>query len=354
MKENKKVLLGMSGGVDSSVAAILLKEKGYEVIGVTMILWNNKNSKDSIKDAKKVCNMLGIRHYTINLEEKFKTKVVDDFIEKYLDAKTPNPCIECNKYLKFGAMYEEAKKLGIDYIATGHYARVEFSKEYGRYVLKKSSAKSKDQSYVLYNIKKEILGHVIFPLESFESKEKIRQIAKEHGLEVANKKDSVDICFIPDNDYIKFLKENIKEKQKLIKSGNIVDVNKNIRGKHTGLVNYTIGQRKGLGIQNEKPLYVIKLDKEKNQVVVGEKESTYSKEAYINDVNLLLYDKIDEKIRVKAKIRYAAKEADATVYATQDENVLRVVFDIPQMAITPGQAIVFYVDDIVVGGGKIM
>lgn len=358
MSDKNKVLLGMSGGVDSSVAAILLKQKGYEVIGVTMKLWeDNKcqscsNSLPEI-DAKKVCEKLDIEHHVVDLKNKFKEHVIDDFITKYVDAKTPNPCIECNKFLKFGAMYEIAKELEIKYIATGHYAKIEFDEKYNRHVLKKSVSLKKDQSYVLYSIPKEILPYVIFPLNEFESKEEIRKIAKENGLEVASKSDSQDICFIPDNDYMRFLNENMtcSQKKEVLKEGKIVDVNGNVRKMHSGIINYTIGQRKGLGIQNSTPLYVIKLDKENNQVIVGQKEDTFSNVTYVEDVNLLLFDKLDDGFKCTAKVRYAAKEALCTVY--NEDNKLRVIFDEKQMAITPGQSIVFYLDDIVVGGGKI-
>lgn len=355
MLDKKKVLLGMSGGVDSSVSALLLKEKGYEVIGITMQLWCDDNK--TVEDAKKVCDKLGIEHHVVNYKEEFKKYVIDDFINKYLDAKTPNPCIECNRYLKFGMMWEKAKELGAYYIATGHYAKTCYSEKYKRYVIKKSDSIKKDQSYVLYNIPKEIIEHIIFPLQSFESKDDIRNIAIKNGLSVANKPDSQEICFIPDNDYSNFLMENVNdiESKNCIKPGNIVDISGNVRGKHKGLINYTIGQRKGLGIQNDKPLYVIKLDKKYNQVIVGQKENTYSKEAFVNDINLIAIDNITNSINVKAKIRYAAKEASATVYSVEGKNdLLKVVFDEPQMAITPGQAIVFYDDDIVIGGGKIV
>lgn len=355
MLDKKKVLLGMSGGVDSSVSALLLKEKGYEVIGITMQLWCDDNK--TVEDAKEVCDKLGIEHHVVNYKEEFKKYVIDDFINKYLDAKTPNPCIECNRYLKFGMMWEKAKELGAYYIATGHYAKTCYSEKYKRYVIKKSDSIKKDQSYVLYNIPKEIIKHIIFPLQSFESKDDIRNIAIKNGLIVANKPDSQEICFIPDNDYSNFLKENVNdiESKNCIKPGNIVDISGNVRGQHKGLINYTIGQRKGLGIQNDKPLYVIKLDKKYNQVIVGQKENTYSKEAFVNDLNLLAIDNITNSINVKAKIRYAAKEASATVYSVEGKNdLLKVIFDEPQMAITPGQAIVFYDDDIVIGGGKIV
>ena len=248
-----RVLLGMSGGVDSSVAGIMLMEQGYEVIGATMKLWDpedeNGQSKccgdDSILDAKRVCDKLGIPHYTLNLKEEFQRCVINNFIEEYAKANTPNPCIECNKFLKFNYFCRKAKELDCKYIATGHYAKTEYSEKYNQYVLKKSNAGKKDQSYVLYTIPKELLGKVLFPLGEFESKDEVRKVARENNLKVASKPDSEDICFIPDGDYKKFLENNSNIKPK---EGNIVNSKGEILGKHQGLYKYTIGQRKGLGI----------------------------------------------------------------------------------------------------------
>ena len=346
--ENKKVLLGMSGGVDSSVSAILLKKQGYEVIGATLELISNACTK-TIQDAKNVCNDLEIEHYIYDCKEQFKTNVIQDFIHCYANCKTPNPCIECNRYMKFGFMFEKAKELGCNYIATGHYAKTEYSEKYGRWVLKKSNAGAKDQSYVLWNIPKEVLGHILFPLSDFKSKEKIRELAKENNLQVANKPDSEDICFVPDGNYKKYLEENSDIKPK---AGNIVNSKGEILGKHTGLYNYTIGQRKGLGISYKVPLFVIGFNKEKNEVIVGEEKELYKKEILVTDINLLLLDEIKEWIEVEVKTRYSAKSAKAKII--QQEKNIKVIFDEPQRAITPGQSAVFYIEDIVLGGGKIV
>ncbi len=350
--EEKRVLLGMSGGVDSSVSALILKEQGYEVIGTTMELFAGSSccNTNTYIDAKNVCNQIGVPHFIYNFKDEFRKYVIDDFINCYSNCLTPNPCIECNKFMKFGLMYEKAKELGCEYIATGHYAKTEYSEKYGRWVLKKSKAGKKDQSYVLWNIPKDLVEHVVFPLADFESKDEIRKIARENNLKTANKPDSEDICFIPDGNYKRFLEENSDLKPK---KGNIVHVNGTVLGKHNGLYNYTIGQRKGLGISYKEPLFVVGFNRAKNEVIVGEKEYIYKTEMIVKNINLLLVDKIEEPMRVSVKTRYSSKEEMATIEMVDDDTI-KVVFDNPVARITPGQSAVFYLDDIVVGGGKII
>ena len=344
---NKRVLLGMSGGVDSSVSAILLKEKGYDVIGINMLLWGEDTSNAS--DASKVCKKLHIPFTFLDLRNDFKKFVIQDFIVGYRSGSTPNPCLECNKFMKFGLMYLRAKELKCDYIATGHYANIEFDEKYGANVLKKANNLKKDQSYVLYDIKKELLNHIIFPLGKFESKEEIRSLATKYGLEVANKPDSEDICFIQNGDYKEFLEEYAKFKAK---EGNIVDKKGNVLGKHNGLYKYTIGQRKGLGISNPVPLFVIGFNKLKNELIVGEEKELYNESLLASNINWLV-DNIENGMKVEAKIRYSAEPKKAKLILLP-RNYARVVFEEPQRAITPGQSVVFYDGDTVLGGGRIL
>jgi len=344
----EKVLLGISGGVDSSVAAILLKQQGYEVIGCTMQLFHKEDQTKIIEDAKKVCEKLNIKHYVIDYKEEFRCNVIDNFIKEYASTRTPNPCVECNKYLKFGVLYKKALELGCKYIATGHYARVEYSEEYNRYVLKKAEDEKKDQTYFLYSIQNEVIEHILFPLQNLKDKKDTRKIAEENGLEIAEKKDSQEICFIPNDDYKEFLKQYVQTK-----SGNIVLKTGEIIGTHNGLINYTIGQRKGLGIAYKEPLYVVGLDSVKNEVIVGTEKELYGKELHADNLNWLVFDNLENPLECFAKIRYRAKEAKAIVIP-EGKNKVKVEFEEAQRAITKGQSVVFYKDNILIGGGKII
>ena len=333
----KRVLIGMSGGVDSSVAAYLLKKEGYEVVGLTMSLFPKENDT-SIIDAKQVCQKLNIEHYIVDYTKEFNNKVIKNFIKCYQNAKTPNPCIECNKYLKFGLMWQKAQELNCDYIATGHYASIKDNK-----LCRIDSPK--DQSYFLYKIDKSILPHILFPLSNYLNKDEIRKIAEDNNLTNYNKKDSQDICFIENNDYSSFLEQNLDN---LPNKGDFIYHGKVI-GQHKGLIYYTIGQRKGLGISYLHPLYVISLNKENNQVILGDEEELYTKIVNITDINILV-DKLPSK--AQAKIRYKSKLTSCNIEII-DNNNLRIIFDEPVKSVTPGQSLVLYDNDIVLGGGII-
>ena len=356
---SKRVMIGMSGGVDSSVAAYLLKQQGYEVIGVTMKLWQDDDddlieneggccSLAAVEDARRVADKIGIPFYVLNFRDVFEKKVIEPFIDEYLNGRTPNPCIACNKHIKFDDFYKKARQIGCDYVATGHYAKIEKNEETGRYQLKKSVTDKKDQTYALYNLTQEQLEHTLLPIGDYE-KEKVREIAKEMGMDVYNKPDSQEICFVKDNDYAGYVKKHSKKR---IEDGYFVDTKGNVLGRHKGIIHYTIGQRKGLGIAFGKPMFVVDIDPVKNTVILGGNEDIFNKGLIATDVNLISIDKIEEPIRVQAKIRYSAKPSPATVYK-QDENSIKIVFDEPQRAITKGQSVVMYDGDLVVGGGII-
>ena len=346
----------MSGGVDSSVAAYLLKEQGYDVIGVTMQIWQEDKeyeereggccSLSAVDDARRVADKIGIPFYVLNFRDSFKKNVIDYFIDEYMEGKTPNPCIACNKYLKFDELLKKAQGIGADYIATGHYAKIE--EPNGRYILVKSDDDKKDQTYALYNMTQEQLAHTLMPCGEY-TKDRIREIAKEIGLDVHNKKDSEEICFISDNNHGKYISEAMPGK---VKQGNFVDKDGNILGKHKGIVYYTIGQRKGLGLAMGRPVFVTDINPLTNEVVVGAEEDIFKTDLICKDINFIAFDNLDKSLELKAKIRYSAKPATATITPLENGKV-RVSFKEKQRAITKGQSVVFYLDDLVVGGGII-
>lgn len=355
----KRVVIGMSGGVDSSVAAYLLKEQGYDVIGITMQIWQDMKqdafereggccSLSAAEDARRVCDKIGIPFYVVNFKEIFEKKVIDYFVEEYFEGRTPNPCIACNRYIKWESLLNKAKALEADYVATGHYAKVEYDENYKRYVLKKSVTIKKDQTYALYNLTQEQLGATLMPL-GFYTKDVVREIAHQQHLGVASKPDSQEICFVDDNNYGRFLAER---RPGAVKPGYFVDTKGNVLGEHKGIVHYTVGQRKGLGIAFGKPMFVVELIPDRNLVVLGDETEVFGKELIASDVNMILYEKLEKPIRVKAKIRYSAQEADCLVEPLEG-NKIKVTFDMTQRAITPGQSVVLYDGDYVVGGGTI-
>lgn len=356
-----RVVVAMSGGVDSSVAAALLKEEGYEVIGATMQVWPSKEladeadkfggccGLDAASDAKAVALKLGIPHYVINFRDIFAEKVISNFCREYSRGRTPNPCIRCNRYIKFDALLSRAKELDSDFVATGHYARIEHNGVSGRYLLKKGVDRSKDQSYMLYLMTQSQLRNALTPLGGC-TKERVRQIARELGLTVADRAESQEICFIPNGDYTRFLKEYMPQ---AAKPGPILDREGNTLGQHRGILFYTIGQRRGLGISAGEPLYVVDIDRERNAIIVGTRREIYGNELIASDLNWIAIEPPQQPIELKAKIRYRHREADAMITPMLTRDQAHVRFKQPQMAITPGQAIVFYHEDTVVGGGTI-
>lgn len=354
----KRALIAMSGGVDSSVAALLMKEQGYDCIGVTMKLYDNDDigivreqtccSLDDIEDARSVANRIGIPYYVVNFKEDFKEKVMDSFVNCYVKGWTPNPCIECNRHLKFEHLYRKAKELNCDVIVTGHY--VQIMEEDGTLCMKKAVDDSKDQSYVLYSLPKDMLAHTCFPLGGL-TKERVREIAEEYGFINSRKKDSQDICFIPDGNYRSFME---KEYGVRVGSGDFVDMDGKVLGRHNGYYCYTIGQRKGLGIAAKEPYYVVDIKPEENLVVLGSNEDLFHTTLIAENVNWMVDETaITPDSLIQAKVRYRQLAQNAHVEQLTDDKV-RVTFDEPQRAITKGQALVMYDGDKVLGGGTIV
>lgn len=354
----KKAVVAMSGGVDSSVAALLVREMGYDAIGVTLRLYENEDagisrektccSLDDVNDACGVCARLDIPFYVFNFTESFHKEVMDRFVAAYERGETPNPCIDCNRYIKFEKLMRRAEEIGCDFVATGHYARVAQDGETGRWLLKKGLDASKDQSYVLYSLTQHQLSRLLLPLGEL-TKEETRKLAEENGFLNAGKRDSQDICFVPDGDYAAFIQ---RYAQKEFPPGSFVGTAGEVYGQHRGIVHYTVGQRRGLGLSFPQPMYVCGIDPAANEVLLGRHEELFSDRLTAGDINLISRKEIPEPMRVKAKIRYRQAEQPATVVQT-GEDELEIVFDQPQRAITKGQAVVLYDGDIVVGGGII-
>lgn len=355
----KTVVVGLSGGVDSSVAAYLLKEQGYDVIGVTMQIWQEEDSctveenggccgLSAVEDARRVAQKLDIPYYVMNFRKEFQEQVIDYFTREYLEGRTPNPCIACNRYVKWESLLKRSLEIGADYIATGHYARVEQLPN-GRYAIRNSVTAKKDQTYALYNLTQEQLARTLMPVGAY-TKEEIRKIAEEAGLLVAHKKDSQEICFVPDNDYARFIKNSTG---KTIPKGNFVLADGKVIGEHQGIIHYTIGQRKGLNLSMGHPVFVTKIRPDSNEVVIGENEDLFVNTLICDRVNFMAMEGLDGEVRLKAKIRYNHPGAECVISPVEDGKV-RVTFDQPQRAITPGQAVVFYQGEYVAGGGIIL
>lgn len=357
--EKKKVVVGLSGGVDSSVAAYLLKKQGYDVIGVTMQIWQEEDTQEqeenggccglsAVDDARRVAQILDIPYYVMNFRREFKEQVIDYFNQEYLEGRTPNPCIACNRYVKWESLLKRSLEIGADYIATGHYARVEQLPN-GRYAIRNSVTAKKDQTYALYNLTQAQLSRTLMPVGEY-TKDEIRRIALEAGLPVAHKKDSQEICFVPDNDYAGFIEESTGRK---IEKGNYILEDGRVIGEHQGIIHYTIGQRKGLNLSMGHPVFVTEIRPETNEVVIGDNEDLFVHSLICDRVNFMAIEDLNENLRLTAKIRYNHPGA-ACVLKRVGEDRVQVTFDEPQRAITPGQAVVFYQGEYVAGGGIIL
>ena len=363
------IAVAMSGGVDSSTVAAMLRAEGQNVIGLTMQLWNQRRlagregmpeavtgrccSLDDVYDARRVAETIGIPYYVVNHEERFERDVVRPFVEEYLSGRTPIPCSLCNNHLKFDQLLTVAQQIGADAVATGHYARVEFDQERGRWLLKRPTDRSKDQTYFLFGLTQEQLSRTLFPLGGL-TKPEVRELARKHGLALAEKPDSQEICFVPGGDYKRFLDAYLAEQGDALPdtSGELVTTDGRVLGTHAGIHNFTVGQRKGLGVATGSPLYVIQIKGDSRQVIVGEQENLYAKTLIARRINLIAFDELREPMRVWVKIRHRHEPAAAVLEKSAADEIL-VTFDEPQRAVTPGQAAVFYDKDVVIGGGWI-
>ncbi len=356
----KKVVVGMSGGVDSSVAALLLKRQGYDVVGVTMQIWQEESPAvtaaqggccgfDAAEDARRVADVLDIPHYVMNFRKEFREKVMDYFVSEYLAGRTPNPCIACNRYVKWESLLRRSMEIGADYIATGHYAGIIRLKN-GRYAVRNAVTTKKDQTYALYSLTQEQLAHTLMPVGDY-TKEEIRQIAEEAGLPVAHKPDSQEICFIPDNDYAAFIDREAKER--VPKPGNFVTTDGQVLGRHLGITHYTVGQRKGLNLAMGRPVFVKEIRPDTNQVLIGEADEVFGGSLVCGHINYMGMEDLKEPREALAKIRYG-HTGEKCVMERIGEDRIKCVFQKPVRAITPGQAVVFYEDGYVLGGGTIL
>jgi tRNA-specific 2-thiouridylase len=369
MPNHNTIAVAMSGGVDSSTVAAMLRAEGSNVIGLTMQLWNQRRlagregmpeavtgrccSLDDVYDARRVAETIGIPYYVVNHEDRFERDVVRPFVQEYLSGRTPIPCSLCNNHLKFDQLLTVAQQIGADAVATGHYARVEFDEDRNRWLLKRPIDRAKDQTYFLFGLTQEQLSRTLFPLGGM-TKPEVRELARQHGLALAEKPDSQEICFVPGGDYKKFIDAYLAEQGDSLPdtSGELVTTDGRVLGEHSGIHNFTVGQRKGLGVATGSPLYVLQIKGDKRQVIVGEQENLYSCTLITKRSNLISVNELQEPMRVRVKIRHRHEPAAATIEMTGVDAIL-VTFDQPQRAVTPGQAAVFYDDDVVVGGGWI-